>query len=358
MAVIMSQPQDQQPLFAALVGRSFVHPIFDYLLIGGVLSLVVLGIVALSPAGTSSFTTEQFTYFILLSNSAHFAASTVRLYTKPGTQQSLPFVTMALPLVVLAVLTLCMFRADSLGPHFRALYLTWSPYHYAAQAYGLAVMYSYRSGCLLSVTNKRLLWWVSMLPFFYSFLLAPRAGIHWLDVGRWLDDPTIVSVLTEVRDVMPGLAFAAVGLLFWRIWRSEARPMPVISALMLITNGFWWFVFPPMQAFVWATIFHGIQYLTIVIIFHVKDQMNQPGNRRGTLYHVLSFYGASLLLGYGLFDLLPELFVFSGFAAVESMMLVVAAINIHHFIVDAFIWRLKSSDNNRGIVDSTATVAV
>jgi len=27
------------------------------------------------------------------------------------------------------------------------------------------------------------------------------------------------------------------------------------------------------------TIFHGIQYLAIVIIFHVKDQMNQPTNR-------------------------------------------------------------------------------
>jgi hypothetical protein len=36
-------------------------------------------------------------------------------------------------------------------------------------------------------------------------------------------------------------------------------------------------------------------------------------------------------------------------------MYTVAMINIHHFIVDAFIWRLKKSDTNRGIVDSGET---
>ena len=35
---------------------------------------------------------------VLLSNSAHFAGSTVRLYTKPGSYRDLPFLTMGLPL--------------------------------------------------------------------------------------------------------------------------------------------------------------------------------------------------------------------------------------------------------------------
>ena len=96
----MSKHLGQQPLSAALVGRTFVNPAFDYLLIGGVLSLVVLGIVALNPMGIEPFGAEDFAYFILLSNSAHFAASTVRLYTKPGARQSLPFVSLALPLVL------------------------------------------------------------------------------------------------------------------------------------------------------------------------------------------------------------------------------------------------------------------
>lgn len=113
----------------------------------------------------------------------------------------------------------------------------------------------------------------------------------------------------------------------------------------------------PLQAFTWATIFHGIQYLAIVIIFHVKDQMNQPANRHGAAYHTLWFYGACLILGYSLFEWFPRAYVFAGFAPGTSVMLTVAMINIHHFVVDAFIWRLKKSDTNRGIVDSTATAS-
>jgi len=69
----------------------------------------------------------------------------------------MPFLKMLLPLIALGVITLCMFYADTWGSNLRALYFTWSPYHYAAQAYGLSVMYCYRSGCQLGVANKRML---------------------------------------------------------------------------------------------------------------------------------------------------------------------------------------------------------
>lgn len=353
----MPHQQDRPPLSAALLGRTFVHPAFDYFFIGGAASLVVIGIVVLNPTLLPFFSGQDFRYFILLSNSAHFAASTVRLYTKPDAKQAMPIVKMVFPVVALAVVTLCMFRADTLGSNLRALYFTWSPYHYAAQAYGLSVMYCYRSGCLLSVNNKRLLWWISMLPFFYTFIGAERAGIHWMDIGGWLDHPTIVTFLDHFSVSMPYVVFASVPLLFWLICRSEARPMPLISILLIFTNGFWWFALEPDQAFIWATIFHGIQYLAIVIIFHVKDQMDRPGNRHGVAYHSIWFYGACLILGYSLFEWVPRAYMYVGFTAATSVMLTVAMINIHHFLVDSFIWRLKSSDGNRKIVDSTASVA-
>jgi hypothetical protein len=350
----MSQEQDQTSRSNALLGTMFVHPAFDYVFIGGALSLVAIAVVSLYPGLLPFFTAEDFRYFILFSNSAHFAASTVRLYTKPKGDQSMPIVKVVLPLVALGLVTLCMFRADTLGANLRALYFTWSPYHYAAQAYGLSVMYCYRSGCLLSVTNKRLLWWVAMFPFIANFMLARGAGIHWLDIGGWLDNPTAITFLKQFQFIMPYIAFTAIPLLFWRIWRSEVRPMPLISALMLFTNGIWWVTMDTAQAFVWATIFHGVQYLAIVIIFHVKDQMSLPGNRHGVAYHSLWFYGACFLLGYSLFDWFPRAYIFAGFTPATSVMLTVAMINIHHFIVDSFIWRLKKSDKNRVIVDSGA----
>ena len=352
----MLQQPSQAVLGRALVGRNFVNPLFDYLLIGGGLSLFVIGFVLMNPLGSGFISTETLPYFFLASNSAHFAASTVRLYTKPGAFQSLPYVTMGLPVIAIAVLIGCMFQADRLAPQLTSLYLTWSPFHYAAQAYGLSVMYCYRSGCTLGEQNKKLLWRVAMLPFIYNFVFAGNVGLHWLDYGGWLANPTAQTFLYYFKFVMPVLAFGGIAYLCWRIAKTEKQVMPAISGLILLTNALWWFLFPPLEAFVWATIFHGIQYLAIVIIFHVRDQLALPENHHSRTYHICWFYGACILLGYGLFHCFPRAFIFMGFGPVESVLLVVAVINIHHFIVDAFIWRLRKTDSNRKIVESVAAV--
>ena len=127
--------------------------------------------------------------------------------------------------------------------------------------------------------------------------------------------------------------------------------MPLISILALVSNGVWWFVLSSLDAFVWATVFHGLQYLALVVIFHVRERASHPQNQRGTLYNGLWFYGASLLLGYGLFQCLPFGYTFAGPGVVESTLLVAATVNIHHFIVDAYIWRLGQHDTNRRVVE-------
>lgn len=352
----MSAPVAQRPPFARLAGRVFVHPSFDYLLIGGGLSLIVTALVVTSPHYADILDSTTLPYFILLSNSAHFAASTVRLYTKPGAYDSRPFVTMGLPLVTLLLLTVCIFQAGRLGPFVQTLYLTWSPYHYAAQAYGLAVMYSYRSGCKLHNKEKAALWWISMLPFFYAFFVGKGIGLDWLVPASILDEAWVDDARRWSSRILIVLAFATPPLLVYRVWRSGSGVMPLISMMVLVSNGIWWFVLPPLGAFAWGTIFHGIQYLAIVIIFHLKDQMRREGNVHGRLYHALWFYGACLLLGYGLFNVLPLAYQLAGFGRVESLLLVVATVNIHHFIVDAYIWRLKQTDSNRRIVDADSSL--
>ena len=196
------------------------------------LSLIVVGVVALNPGLSPFSTAEDFRYFILFSNSAHFASSTVRLYTKPGVDghQSFPFVKIVLPLLALAVVTLCMFRTDTLGSNLRSLYFTWSPYHYAAQTYGLTVMYCYRSGCLLNASNKRLLWWVAMLPFIYNFTLFPTAGLHWLDYAGWLNDPVVNQYLEtrkvtieELRTYIQEKSKSANAIFFGIFWKENAQ---------------------------------------------------------------------------------------------------------------------------------------
>ena len=79
--------------------------------------------------------------------------------------------------------------------------------------------------------------------------------------------------------------------------------------------------------------------MAIVMIVHVKEQARTsaaPAWRAGA-----SFYAACLALGYALFQLWPRAYVLAGVGYAQSYLLVVAVINIHHFIVDAYIWRLR-----------------
>jgi hypothetical protein len=334
---------------ASWIGRCFVNPTFDYLIIGGGLSLLTTVALLLRPGEWAS--PAALAFLILFSNSAHFGASTVRLYTKGGAWSSFPFLTMVLPLVTLVALSMVMWQAESLGPHLQSLYLSWSPYHYAAQAYGIAVLYSYRSGCRLAPTDKKLLWWVAMLPFFYNFLSAKRVGLDWLAPAAFMARPEVVGTLATLGTVLTVTAFAAPVLLYLRVWRGSSGPMPWISILALVSNGVWWFVLSSLDAFVWATVFHGLQYLALVVIFHVRERTSRPERVRGPVYQGLFFYGASLLLGYALFHCLPLGYTFAGVGLVEATLLVAATVNVHHFIVDAFIWRLGERDTNRQVVE-------
>ena len=126
--------------------------------------------------------------------------------------------------------------------------------------------------------------------------------------------------------------------------------LPLISWLIMVTNGIWWIAFRFLDAFAWATVFHGLQYLAIVMIFHVRDEMARPDHRRGPLAYALQFYAASLALGYLLFYVWPFAFLAAGFPLSESLLLCAAVINIHHFIVDRYIWRLRKDPNYRVVV--------
>ena len=344
----MSRKPLPPSLSAILKGRCFVHPLFDYMLIGGGLSLLVTAIVVLNPKQPELLGIGTMAWIVLFSNGAHFAASTVRLYTKPGAAGSLPFLSKVVPPIGIILMTLCVVYVGRAGSVLDTLYLTWSPYHYAAQAYGLAVMYCYRSGCTLEPADKRLLRWVCMIPLFYmaGHILDSRLPVP---IGDLV--PALAGLLPSLKKALVVLGVAAPFLLFVKVWRAGSGPMPLISLLTVLSNAVWFFVLDPLSAFLWATVFHGLQYLAIVIIFDVKDRMALPGNAHGRPFHILWFYGMCLGLGCVLFVLLPKGYSAMGFDYFDSRLVSVAVINIHHFIVDAYIWRLGKGDTNRKIVE-------
>lgn len=339
-----------------LIGKHFINPWWDYLLIGSAWSIVATAILAFQPSLTGGMNMVALAALILLVNSAHFAASTVRLYSEPTNFNKFPFLTMVLPLLAIAMVSFAIAAPESLGRHLQALYLTWSPYHYAAQTYGLAVMYSFRSGVPLSDSEKRLVWWTCMLPFLRSFLGAPNSGLGWfIERDSLATFPGLSALLQFATDALLVLIFVVPIILAVRLFRSKNKALPLISLMMMFANGLWWTVLDFMDAFIMATVAHGLQYLAIVLVYHVKDRQKSTVSSGGWFMHAAKFYGACLLLGYGLFYCWPHAYMWAGAGAAESLLLVTAVVNIHHFIVDRYIWRAPSPVKQPPIGSDPAT---
>jgi hypothetical protein len=329
-------------------GRAFVHPVFDYLVIGGGLSLLAL---AEMTRGSASVLTpwlkQNLWTVVLFSNSAHFAASTVRLYTKPRAFRDLRFLTMGLPLVSFLALGLVVAFAADIGRHLQALYFTWSPYHYAAQAYGLTVMYAYRSGEKWTAGDKRWLRAACLLPFVNAFVQSPGAGLDWLLPGL-RSMPAVESVRQTVISGLTPLSFSLPFLVFARHQLGGIKRLPFISLMIMVANAIWLGAISYVDAGAWVgavTASHGLQYLAIVMIFHVRERLQAGNGARAWWHHAGRFYLTCLVLGYLLFQAWPQFFVMLGFPFAESLLLVIALVNIHHFVVDAYIWRLRRDPN-------------
>lgn len=329
------------------LGTMFVGPVFDYLLIGGLLSWVAGGILFFG--GYNFPDDDPFLWWaILVSNWAHFGASTVRLYTRPDAIKNWPLLTLAFPVFAVVTVTAALMLGDPVGRYLFALYLVWSPYHYSRQAYGLSVMYAYRSGCALEATGKRLILWVCLVPFFWT-LLHPDGGMALVLPRSFY---AAFPMRTTVMQTLTVLSLAGPVALLVRLRSRTGQTLPLISLVVIVSNAIWWTFFNYFNAFVWATVFHGLQYLAIVSIFHVKDQARRASDARGWFFHTATFYLTCLVLGWVLFFRWPQAYWLLGFPIVQSGLLVYAIINIHHFVVDAFIWKLRRDPNYQNVVEA------
>lgn len=348
----MREPARQQ-LQRDLVGNTFLHPAFDYLAIGSVWSIGAVAYLLLRPDAIVEVDSTIWAWCILLANSAHFAASTVRLYNRPTYYREFSFLALGLPAVTIVVLITCMVLPRHAGQYLQVIYLTWAPFHYAKQIYGLSLMYGFRTGFKLDGTDKRILYWVCMLPFLYAFFGgSPHMGAGWLLPPEVVEGtPMLLNTLTSLKDILMVAVFVGPAFLYWRIWSTKGRVMPLIILMLMLSNGLWWVALNFNQAFILATIGHGVQYLAITLIYHVREQMRKPDNRHGWAFYTSNFYAKCVLLGYALFNCWPYIFVWFGAGVAESMILVIATINIHHFIVDAYIWRLRVPANRTALAD-------
>ncbi len=252
---------------------------------------------------------------------------------------------------------------------FITIYLTWSPWHYSGQNYGIALMMLRRRGVDPSPLAKRALHW----SFYLSFG-AVLLNFHF-EGGLGMSDPlgyaatassgySFVSLELpgELRGLlMPviGLAyFVSVALALGLLLRDGAGSKMIPSALIVLIQGAW-FSIPHLgyyfsigenipvlnlrdgadfQAyFVWVALGHAIQYVWITAYY----ARNDPRWRGYGLYLTKAVTFGNAVWAAPLVLLSPDIFRGAEYDSGLAIS-VAAAVNLHHFILDGAIWKLRN----------------
>ena len=251
---------------------------------------------------------------------------------------------------VTALIVLTLVLAHSWArvlPWIFTIYLTWSPWHYSGQNYGLFMMFARRAGAKPTETTRRALYGtfvVSYLILFLGFHTGPSADPLFISLGI----PAIVSQWEQVLLAVAFVALAAFGLS--RLAR-ETGWRKLLPSLTLFSSQFLWFLLPAGISLIKGleipqsryssgvlAVMHSAQYLWITSYYARREASGKSGRDwRGWAY-----FGVLIAGGIALFVPGPWLAsrVFHH-DFTSSFLIFTALVNIHHFILDGAIWKLR-----------------
>jgi hypothetical protein len=327
--------------------------------------LYALGFLALAWVGPSVRAAQPGALaplLILVLSAPHYGATLLRVYERSRDRRAYALFSLWATLCVLLWFA-AGFVQPWVGSLLVTLFLTWSPWHYTGQNYGIAVMFLRRAGADLDPITKRWLYASFLLSFGltavvmhgqatapgYDVATAPAAAgaVRFLSLGI----PATATNFLVPALVLAWLAALGVSALRLRS-RTDLRSLLPVAALALTQT--LWFTVPlllrhaqaaPFEAldfdfrtyyFLWIALGHAAQYLWVTSYY---ARVGSDGRGLGR------WYVKTLLAGEAMFVvpivLLGPLGVLSHDGGLA--LLVSAAVNVHHFILDGAIWKLRSS---------------
>ncbi len=298
-----------------------------------------------------------FYFLALLSNYPHFMATVYRAYHTRDEFEKYRIYTVhvALLLALAGVVTHLWY---ALLPWIFTLYICWSPWHYTGQNFGLLMMFARRAGVSPTESERRAL----RLSFISSFLLL-MLSFHTGASG----DALILSLGLAAKFTLPAraaLALFFVGASGWALVSLARRSnfRTILPVLTLTVTQFLWFLLPAVIELVSGreipqtryssgllAVLHSTQYLWITS-YYQKKEARAAGDSRWSF----SRYLVTLIAG-GIALFIPGPWIVSrvfhtDFAA--SFLTFTALVNIHHFILDGAIWKLRDSRIAALLLDS------
>jgi tetratricopeptide (TPR) repeat protein len=332
------------------------RPWVDLVIGCGGWSLPLLALAYFMPTSTDSQMAATFYSLALVANYPHYMATVYRAYGRADVgRHQLYTVWGTLGLIAVGALAHVQIW---LIPIVFTAYVFWSPWHYSGQNYGLLLMFAKRGGLEVSKATRRNLR-VAFVASYIMLLAAFNEGAA--------SDPLVLSLglpptLTRTVGGVALLIFigagasAVVALSRRSPWRALIAPV-----MLYVTQGLW-FVAP--TAISWISgiavpqtryssgvlaLMHSAQYLWITQYFAKREQ--------GADWRAARYWIAVVAGGAALFLPIPWLASYAAHLDFTASMLVVTAIvNIHHFMIDGVVWKLRDTRVAKTLTTESGTV--
>ena|SRR5271168_2523680 len=310
-----------------------------------------------------------FYFLALLFNYPHFMATVYRAYhTREQFEKYRIFtVHMALLLVVAGVLA---HKLPVLLPWLFTLYVCWSPWHYTGQNFGLLMMFTRRAGLAPERSERRALY-AAFIASYVLLMLSFHTGPSTDEMVLSLNIPARLAFWPKAACAVFFLGCG--GWVLARFWRRGAsssgsgepagrRGVVLAAPVTLFLSQFLWFVFPvgleltsklqvPQTRYSTGilAVLHSTQYIWITSYYQRRESRaaGQSAWRFGGYFATLVAGGIALFIPGPW--IVSRLF-HADFAA--SFLTFTALVNIHHFILDGAIWKLRDTRVAALLIDS------
>ena len=291
----------------------------------------------------------------------HYGATLLRVYEKGEDRRRYRFFAVWTT-IALAGLFVWGLRNAGAASWLATVYLTWSPWHYAGQNFGIGMMFLRRSAVDVSPLARRLYWWSFALSFGLTLLAlhgempdatyAPgnfnetALSFHPLGIPRGAQGVALAVVATAYVSVTAGA--------FWLLARRTSLRNLTAPAMLVLSQALW-FTAPALArhagvlsgveplglghaeyVFIWIALAHAAQYLWITSYYAARSG--------GTRRHA-GFFVKCLVAGAAIWTIPGLLFAPNALGRLPYdaglALLIASCVNLHHFVLDGAIWKLR-----------------
>ncbi len=297
---------------------------------------------------------------VLIFGDAHGPASMVRVFGSDTTPKRVRHIVIIWAVVLVGIACVSITNVP-VAQAFVTVTRLWAVQHYIAQTFGLVLIYCLKRNYSLTKFERfvfqglmRSLMWFIVIRFFTYPEYGHVANFQGMDLPFYGPLPIVFVLVSQFIFSLFILMFTVLVALHL-YHKKEFFPLPALVAIFSVAavtlsprNGFY---------LLGVTFLHGSQYVAITLAYFLRERsLASTGNIQSNIFPklfsrwTLIWFGVIMTLGYVSAITLPLYWVQIGFPSALVLCTFYGLLSCHHFLTDAFIWRIRDPKVRRLLV--------